>query len=226
MKPFAHAKSRLRGSARDIQEFPTPSELSSAFLCDVINAAQGAEGVLQVLVSSSDPAVEAATTRCNAKFFPERAPTIVAADPWTALNSAISDAVGFVFESTDAKRVAVVPADLACLRSDSLGSILRVAAGITGPSVVTDRNGSGTTMLMMARTHQIHSQFGPQSAAAHRQSGAVDLSATASVDVRLDVDTFDDLQEALALGLGTHCTELLRRHHERGQNPSPGFEGS
>ncbi len=216
MKPFDQAKSRLSGSTRDIPELPTSRELSSAFLCDVITAAQGAEGVSQVLVSSSDPAVEATTTRCNAEFLPERVPTIAAADPWTALNSAISDAVGFVFDSTNAERIAVVPADLACLRSDSLRSILRVAASITDPSIVTDRNGSGTTMLMMPRTHQIHSQFGPQSAAAHRQLGVVDLSATASVDVRLDVDTFDDLQAALALGLGTHCTELLRRHHERG----------
>ncbi len=216
MKPFDHAKSRLSGRIQDVPEFPTSSDLSRAFFFDVITAAQGAEGVSQVLVSSSDPAVQAAASLCNADFFPEREPYGTAADPWAALNSAISDAVGFVFDSTNAERVAVVPADLACLSSDSLRLILRVAASITDPSIVTDRNGSGTTMLMMPRTHQIHSQFGPQSAAAHRQLGAVDLSATASVDVRLDVDTFYDLQAALALGLGAHCTELLRRHHERG----------
>lgn len=209
MKAFNAAKSRLRETSCRGDQLPDVSGLAKAFLGDVITAAQRTELVTNVLVTSSDPAVEQAAYEFNASFLPERSHPPADLNHWADLNSAISDAIAYAFGSLASQLVAVVPADLAAMRSASLQSAIEIASEHTCPSLIADHDNVGTTFLAMYQTELITPQFGAHSAAAHRLSGARDISRYVAPDMRQDIDSFTDLQAALALGLGTNSTATL-----------------
>ena len=73
--------------------------------------------------------------------------------------------------------------------------------------MVTDTEGSGTTVLTAGNAAELPPHFGEASAAAHRAAGAVYVRGTP--DVRCDVDTVLDLARARVLGLGQHTLALL-----------------
>ena len=78
-------------------------------------------------------------------------------------------------------------------------------------SMVTDRGGSGTTALAVTGGSTLAARFGPESAARHRESGAVCLDrlldADALAGLRCDVDTLADLRVATDLGLGKNTAD-------------------
>ena len=98
-------------------------------------------------------------------------------------------------------------ADLPGLRPVELAQVLREVAQHVGAgrsAFVPDRAGTGTTLYAAPAGH-FDPQFGVGSAVRHRDAGAVE-SGTAATSVRTDVDDLDDLDAALAAGVGPHTT--------------------
>jgi 2-phospho-L-lactate guanylyltransferase len=67
---------------------------------------------------------------------------------------------------------------------------------------MADAAGTGTTLYTARPEAAFSPRFGPGSRARHRQAGATELDAPADSGLRQDVDTFDDLCSAAAIGLG------------------------
>lgn len=117
--------------------------------------------------------------------------------PVAELNAAITAAESHA-RALGYQRVAVVVADIACVRSRDIDALLSRARSITR-GYVHDHRGGGTTVLTTTGP-ALGPKFGPGSAARHRSSGAVSLEASARV--RLDIDDPADVTVAAAYGLG------------------------
>ena len=109
------------------------------------------------------------------------------------------------------RRVMACVADLPALRAESLRAVIN-AAGRQPRSFLADADGIGTTMVF-ADGLDLDPRFGPGSAQAHRDSGAIPLLDEAigrSVpDARRDVDTEDDLAEISRYDLGPRTRAVL-----------------
>ena len=102
--------------------------------------------------------------------------------------------------------VAALLADLPALRTADLDVAL--GAGLHARWYVADADGTGTTLLAAGPGTDLDPHFGHGSAARHEASGAVPVRAAAAT-LRRDVDTDDDLRDAVALGVGRHTREAL-----------------
>ena len=94
------------------------------------------------------------------------------------------------------------------LRPGELSQALE-AARLNSRSFVADRHGTGTAALF-AFGAPLDPRFGPHSAERHRDSGAVELGGPWP-GLRCDIDTPEDLQEALRLGLGSASSAAVGR---------------
>lgn len=181
MKRLALAKTRLSSYGETARQ-----DLALAFACDVVLAALE---VAEVLVVTDDPRAAAALAALGARVVPD--------DPDAGLNPALEH--GAELLSTDV--VATVSSDLPALTSADLAAVLdQVQAGQR--AFVTDVAGTGTTLLAAGAGVRLAPAYGHASRAAHLQSGAVELDAPPGL--RQDVDTPEDLQTALSLGVGPH----------------------
>ncbi|MCX6397644.1 MAG: 2-phospho-L-lactate guanylyltransferase [Propionibacteriales bacterium] len=115
------------------------------------------------------------------------------------LNRALISAA--VRVGSPARPVAVMLADLPCLRSQDLADVFDLVAASGLRSFVPDAAGTGTTILAAPSGTDLDPHFGEGSAKAHAASGAVAVALEVS-SVRLDVDTTDDLRAALQFGVG------------------------
>lgn len=97
--------------------------------------------------------------------------------------------------------VAVMLADLPCLRSEDLSRVFELASSSRTRAFVPDAAGTGTTILTAPAGIDLDPRFGPGSARAHADSGALPIGLEVT-SVRLDVDTTDDLTTALQFGVG------------------------
>lgn len=102
--------------------------------------------------------------------------------------------------------VAVMLADLPCLRTSDLETALRHP----GRAFVADAGGTGTTLLLAPPGVDLDPRFGAGSAGRHASSGATPIPGELT-SLRLDVDTTDDLEAALRLGVGASTASLAGR---------------
>jgi 2-phospho-L-lactate guanylyltransferase len=112
---------------------------------------------------------------------------------------------------------AVLLADLPCLRTSDLELALSDAATRPGRTFVADAAGTGTTLLVAPAGVSLEPHFGVGSANAHAASGAHPIGGDLA-SLRLDVDTSDDLERALRLGVGpetSRAASLLGRRPAR-----------
>jgi len=196
VKRLSQAKTRLAPVFADgVRE-----QVVLAMLVDTITAAQGVAAVHSITVVTPDETAAAAVRDLGADVLADPTPpghpdplnTAVAA-AWTAVTNHTPNAV-------------VLQGDLPALRSVELGEALAQAR--THPrSFVTDRHGTGTSALF-AFGVPLDPRFGAQSAAWHRDSGAVELSGDWP-GLRCDIDTPDDLQQARQLGVGDATAQAL-----------------
>lgn len=173
-----------------------------AFFLDTATAVLCTHAVARVVVASADPVIAAAARSLGCD--------VVDDDGHPGINAAAAWAASLLEASCD---IAVIVSDLPCLTPDALSAVLRAAPG-TGAAFVPDASGEGTTMWLSAGSARVACRFGPQSAAAHRAAGAVDLAEPARAvepiaPARRDVDTDADLTAAQALGVGPHTRALL-----------------
>jgi 2-phospho-L-lactate guanylyltransferase len=188
VKDSRRAKSRL-GVGDDGER----AQLMAAFARDALGAATAVPG-LQVHVVGDPDALGEVLAGLEV--------TVVPDEGEGSLNRALERAATRV--ARPALGVAVLLADLPCLTTDDL-----VAALTDGSDrrFVADAAGTGTTLLIAPAGTELDPRFGPGSAQAHRSSGARAL-VDPLVSLRLDVDTTDDLRDALRFGVGPYTAKV------------------
>ncbi|OBF04381.1 2-phospho-L-lactate guanylyltransferase [Mycobacterium sp. ACS4054] len=196
VKRLAAAKTRLAPafSAR------TRESVVLAMLIDTLTAATRVDALGSITVVTPDEAAAAAATELGAEVLADPTPE-GHGDP---LNNAIATAeraVGGFFPN-----IVVLQGDLPALQTQELAEAI-TAARQHRRSFVADRLATGTAALF-AFGAQLDPQFGADSAARHRRSGAIELTG-AWPGLRCDVDTPDDLAAARRLGVGAKTARAL-----------------
>jgi 2-phospho-L-lactate/phosphoenolpyruvate guanylyltransferase len=196
VKRLAAAKTRLAPvfSAR------TRESVVLAMLIDTLTAAGRVGSLGSITVVTPDEAAAAAATELGADVLADPTPE-GHGDP---LNSAIAAAERAVADSFP--NVVVLQGDLPALQTQELAEAI-VAARHHRRSFVADRLATGTAALF-AFGAPLDPQFGSDSSARHRRSGAIELTG-AWPGLRCDVDTPDDLAAARRLGVGAATARAL-----------------
>ncbi|NUL03356.1 2-phospho-L-lactate guanylyltransferase [Streptomyces lunaelactis] len=194
LKPLALAKSRLSAAADDVLR----PHLALAFALDTVTAALACPAVRDVAVVTDDPGAAAELAALGARIVPD--------SPAAGLNAALTHGAQAVRALRPAAAVAALNADLPALRPVELTRVLAKAA-IFPRAFLTDAAGIGTTLLSAASGVELRPAFGGRSRRRHLRSGAAEILLDAVDSVRQDVDTGDDLQAALALGVGPRTAE-------------------
>lgn len=189
------AKSRLAAYGDAVRR-----ELALAFAADVVAAARACSAVAEVLVVTDDPQAALVLAALGARVAPD--------SPDAGLNPALSHGADLLREHDPGLGVVTVSADLPALRPVELAATLH-AVPDGGRAFVADSSGAGTTLLAAAAPASLLPSYGSGSAERHRASGAWQLGGTPGL--RRDVDTPEDLRDALALGVGLRTAEVATR---------------
>jgi 2-phospho-L-lactate guanylyltransferase len=196
VKRLPEAKSRLALSGE------RRAALALAFASDTVAAAAASPLVGAVFAVTGDEAVSRRLSALGARILPDDAPG--------GLNAAVESGRLRALADDPHRRVAALTADLPGLRTADLTGALSTVP--EGRAFVADAPGSGTTLLLSDTGGTLAAHFGPNSRYAHERSGAKLLS-DAGQSLRRDVDTIEDLADAIRLGVGEHTAEALARLH-------------
>lgn len=198
LKELRRAKSRLAGAVGSAEQ---REQLVAAMFADTVVAAQQS-GVERLVVVSPDPRVRALAAELGVHGLDEPAGGAAAGAPARGLNAALRHGAAAA-RLAGARTVVYLQADLPALTPASLRAAIE-AAGAHPAAFVADRPGDGTALLAVGPGSDFPPAFGADSAAAHRNAGAVELDPQRHrwPDLRCDVDTPEDLRAAAALGLG------------------------
>ena len=190
VKRLAVAKSRLALPDEERRE------LVLGFAVDTVDAVSACPQVGDVVVVTAEPAVAERVRRPRLR---------VVADDGAGLDEAV--ALGARAAGLRSRGVLVVPGDLPCLRHRDVTQVL---AGVRPPAgaFVPDRATTGTTIVVLPTGTAAATRYGPGSAEGHRLLGLRPL-LDAPVRARHDVDTLEDLEAALALGVGAATRAAL-----------------
>lgn len=194
VKRLASAKTRLQVDP-DVR-----IELALAMAADTVRAAVACALTEVVIAVSDDPAAAPVLRALGAVVVPDR--------PDAGLNPALRHGATVREVPADAG-VAAIAADLPALQSGELADLL-AASSDRGVTVVADAAGVGTTLLAATDVDLFRPEFGPGSRDRHVAGGAVDLTDSAGLSLRCDVDTLADLAAARAIGLGPESSRVLR----------------
>nr|WP_226995627.1 2-phospho-L-lactate guanylyltransferase [Gordonia phthalatica] len=203
VKRLDAAKSRLAAVVPDDRR----RGLVAAMLADTLGAVEEA-GFAAVTVVTPDPRVAEVVAEFGARTLDEPA-----RGDLSPLNAALLHGIDDVRPTADL--VAALQADLAALDAPALTEAIDAAAAVIArgadAAFVADRSGAGTALLVVRASAAFTPRFGPDSAAAHREAGAVELDPAHRrwARLRTDVDTPDDLSVAVELGLGPRTRDAL-----------------
>jgi 2-phospho-L-lactate guanylyltransferase len=199
VKGTSGSKSRLL-SGLDDSEIPESrrAEFAVALALDAVAAVRAAVSVVRVIVVTSADVSE--------RF--ESLGALVRRDPGTGLNAAFTRGVRAAMELNPGRPVAALMSDLASIRPRDVTAALELAAAHP-LGMLTDKDGTGTTMLSALSPRELVPRFGLGSARRHREAGHVELDIARGDRMRLDIDTADDLARARAFGLGPRATAVL-----------------
>lgn len=199
VKPLDRAKSRLLGAADGgIGDRAAHEALALALVRDTAAAALATPAVRRLLVVTSDPTLAGALAADGVATTPDR--------PDRGLNAAFAYGADLLRHTDPLATVGALQSDLPALRPEELAKALAEADGRR--AFCADRQGTGTTLLLAAGGTPLDPRFGPGSASAHTESGAVRIGVGLA-SLRCDVDTADDLTVAGAMGLGAHTAALV-----------------
>ena len=199
VKRLTAAKTRLAPvfSAR------TRENVVLAMLVDTLGAAARVGSLRSISVITPDEAAAAAAIELGAEVLADPTPE-GHSDP---LNNAITAAERAIAGSFS--NIVVLQGDLPALQTQELSEAI-AAARHHRRSFVADRLGTGTSALF-AFGAALDPQFGPDSSARHRRSGAIELTG-AWPGLRCDVDTPADLAVARPLGVGASTARAVAQH--------------
>lgn len=179
--------------------------LVEALRSDTLEAVRAATGVARVVlvVDRGTPAPDTIVQRV------------------AGLNAAVIEGAAHAGEQWPADGVAVLVGDLPALRPAELGAALRAAA-CHPASFVADHTGTGTTLLAALPGQALRPAFGPGSAGRH---GTTAVALDAGPGLRLDVDTAEDLEAAVKLGVGRQTAALVQDFGFLRRSPCSGIMG-
>lgn len=195
LKPSAVAKSRLSALGDEARR-----DLVTAFATDTVRAALDCPSVAQVLVVTDDVSL--------ARRFQELGVLAVPDGETGQLNASLRQGAAELLRRHASLRPAALCGDLPALRSSELAMVLQQVPDGSA-AFVADAAGVGTTLYTAPTLDLFRPRFGPASRQAHLDGGATELDAGRSV--RRDVDTPDDLLDALAIGLGERTSRVAAR---------------
>jgi 2-phospho-L-lactate guanylyltransferase len=199
VKRLAAAKTRLA----PVFSAPTREKVVLAMLVDTLSAAAGVVALGSITVITPDDAAAAAASELGAGVLADPTPE-GDSDP---LNNAIATAERAVTGAFS--NIVVLQGDLPALQTQELAEAI-TAARHHRRSFVADRMATGTAALCAFGT-ALNPQFGPDSCARHRRSGAIELTG-AWPGLRCDVDTPADLTAARRLGVGAATARAVGQH--------------
>ncbi len=195
LKPLALAKSRLGPFAG-----PHRADLALSFALDTVTAALACPGVSRVVVVTRDPLAGARLAALGA--------VVVADEPGGGLNPALAHGASYARMLDPHAPLAALSADLPALRPAELARVLGAVPAVGphggGRAFLADSPGLGTTLLACSPGAALAPAFGGGSRARHAAGGAHEIGLRDVPSVRRDVDTGDDLAQALALGVGPY----------------------
>ncbi|OBK53839.1 2-phospho-L-lactate guanylyltransferase [Mycobacterium paragordonae] len=200
VKRLGAAKTRLA----PVFSAPTRESVVLAMLIDTLTAATRVSSLHSITVITPDDVAGAAATELGAQVLAD--PT--APDDPDPLNSAVKAAAGAV----NVPNIVVLQGDLPALQTQELAEAISAARHYER-SFVADRLGTGTAVLCAFGT-TLDPRFGPDSAARHRRSGAIELTG-AWPGLRCDVDTPADLAAARQLGVGPATARAIAHRSVR-----------
>ncbi|HEX6246242.1 MAG TPA: 2-phospho-L-lactate guanylyltransferase [Nocardioidaceae bacterium] len=192
VKPTARAKSRLSPLGEEARR-----ALVTAFAVDTVTAALESPLVGAVLVVTDDHVLAAGIAGVGAEVVPDA----VADD----LNESLVQAAAEAGRRWPELAPVALCADLPALRPEELTRALATAAEHRS-AFVPDAQGGGTTMVAAATREEFRPRFGPGSREAHVAAGCHELVDVDVPTLRHDVDTPEDLRDALQLGVGAHTS--------------------
>ena len=196
VKRLSAAKTRLATLfGADIRE-----RVVLAMLLDTIAAARAVAEIASITIVTPDHTAAAAARALGAAVLIDPTPP----DHPDPLNNAVLAASESLSPITT--NIVVLQGDLPALKSAELSEAL-TAARHNVRSFVADRQGTGTAALFALGVAPAP-HFGADSAARHRDSGAVELVG-AWPGLRCDIDTPEDLAEARLLGVGTATAAII-----------------
>jgi 2-phospho-L-lactate/phosphoenolpyruvate guanylyltransferase len=196
VKRLTAAKTRLA----PVFSAQTRETVVLAMLVDTLTAAARVGFLHGITVITPDDDAAAAAAELGADVLSDPTPD-GHPDP---LNNAIAAAERVVAESVS--NIVVLQGDLPALQTQELAEAI-TAARHHERSFVADRIGTGTAALC-AFGSPLDPQFGPDSSARHRRTGAIELTG-AWPGLRCDIDTPDDLAVARRLGVGPTTTRVI-----------------
>jgi 2-phospho-L-lactate/phosphoenolpyruvate guanylyltransferase len=223
VKVLARAKSRLAVLAGDRR-----GELALALASDTVCAVLACPGVARVMVVTSDPVAGPLLAALGAIVVPDEPSDLSAglgarATPDTAevggvlgdlgvqdaLNAALRHGAAVAARRWPGTGLVALTADLPAVSSAELAAALSAAGASPGRAAfVPDAAGVGTTLYAVPPGGEFRPLFGGASRARHAAAGATELDRDDMTGLRRDVDTPDDLREALTLGAGPRTTAL------------------
>ncbi|WP_240658824.1 2-phospho-L-lactate guanylyltransferase [Microbacterium sp. CPCC 204701] len=194
VKSAARGKSRLDVAGID------RAALARAIALDTLEAATACELVAQVVVVTNDPALARESAAIPALRFAPEGDT-------RGLDAAVATGMAAMDPNERMPRAALL-GDLPALRPADLADALRAAASVDR-GVVSDAEGTGSTLVTARAGVPWTSSFGDGSFARHLELGCTPLAVQDASTLRRDVDTADQLDAARALGLGSRTAALL-----------------
>jgi 2-phospho-L-lactate guanylyltransferase len=181
VKAWRSAKSRIAGDLRE--------DMARALTLDTLDVLTSHADVVHVVVVTSD-----AEVRREAQA---RGATVLAEEPG-GLNHAVGQACAWIASNLGDGPTVVVPADLAYLSSDVLGTAL-AALGDEVSAHIPDISGEGTTLLAASSASAIDPHYGVGSSAAHAAAGYTRLEDV-DARARTDIDELGDLHQGWTMG--------------------------
>jgi 2-phospho-L-lactate/phosphoenolpyruvate guanylyltransferase len=226
VKVLARAKSRLAVLAGDRRR-----ELALALASDTVTSVLACPEVARVVVVTSDPvagpllaalgAVVVADEPADRSDISDSLGTRAALDGagvapllgdlgdlgdlgvQDLLNAALRHGAAVAARRWPGTGLAALAADLPAMSPAELAAALRAAGTAPGGAAfMPDAAGVGTTLYAAPPGAEFLPLFGGASRARHAAAGATELALAGMTGLRRDVDTPDDLREALALGAG------------------------
>jgi len=177
------AKSRL-GEMLDAEE---RLELATRMTRRTIEATVATPGIDETLVVTPDDAVRQLALDAGARPLRQRS---------DGLNNGLAEAREEAL-AAGADALLVVPTDLPMIASDELGRVLDTLGDPRRPlvTIVPDRHGRGTNILLVAPPASIDFAFGRDSRTAHAARARTASARLVEIDgpLTLDLDTPDDL---------------------------------
>jgi 2-phospho-L-lactate guanylyltransferase len=232
VKVLARAKSRLAVLAGDRRQ-----ELALALASDTVAAVLACPEVARVVVVTSDQVAGPLLAALGAIVVPDEpadraasrgdgashgasldgasldgaGPAVVLGDLGVqdALNDALRHGATVAARRWPGTGLAALTADLPAVSPAELATALRAAGTAPGPAAfVPDAACVGTSLYAVPPGGEFRPLFGGASRARHAAAGATELDLNVMTGLRRDVDTPDDLREALTLGAGPRTTAL------------------